>query len=106
MTLVVSIGRNRDGVPMERAEWHAFGWDVEDILSAVAGGEIVFSTRDGRGMDPTTGYVEHSATWVVADGRVTPLLRRALATVARRYGQDSIAVTTGETEFIEGKVRT
>lgn len=100
-TTVVSIGRNLSGTytPLDSTSWQTFAAEVTALLRRL--GEVFF-TGFGTGFDPTTTDTEDSFTVV---GSVPPTvhheLRHELAFLADRYKQSSIAVTFGDTEFVE-----
>ena len=96
-TVTVSIGRNVGNVPLSAGQWDRF-------RAAVAEG-VNFHTSDRYVEDALSfgaweGVEEESRTWVAllaADYDRVPELTRYLAAIARAYGQDAIAVTTGVT---------
>jgi hypothetical protein len=104
-TVTVSIGRNApkaNGMgqtPMSAGSWADFGAETRLLLRDV--GDVVFEAY-GRGV--YEGVSEDAYTLILADvaGRELPALRTALGDLARAYGQDSIALTHGQTTFCRG----
>jgi hypothetical protein len=101
MTTIVSIGRNfhATGEPMSINLWNDFqGYVRRAMLNAC--GSVYFH---GTGSGIYEGAAEESYT-VIADDPATTWqdlkLRQTLRDLARIFGQDSIAVTYGETEFL------
>lgn len=113
-TVVVSIGRNNGTVnPLPQPEdalndqaWELFRSEVAHAVIS-AGVEVVF---DGVGTGRYEGETEQAYTLI---GTITSLtvpwaewlddLERTLGLLAYRYGQDSIALTTGPTRFAGAK---
>lgn len=98
-TTTVSIGRNVGAVPMTDREWEAFRAAVSACIARAGNLSILFT---GTGVGTWTDadgveVIEQSATWVVEDVIDIEGLTLDLARTAKRYGQDAIAVTTGET---------
>jgi hypothetical protein len=99
-TIVVGIGRrdNVNGLNLTEDEWRGFRGDV-DLALRVSGVEVFFA---GEGVGEYAGLREDSASWIGATSvRPNVALERKLAGLARQYDQDSIAVTYGETVFVE-----
>ena len=113
-TLIVSIGRNMgtaNPLPGSRrelgeGEWSAFKDEVTATLTGM-GGVVVFH---GEGVGLYEGERERAYTIImtVKTYNMTPelpwslwldKLANSLGLLAYRYGQDSIAVTTGNTWF-------
>ena len=104
-TITLSIGRDCNGRPLDAGQWEAF---QAGLLNAVSdtGLTVVFA-GEGPGfwqpedIDGTRQpiVVEDSFT-VIALGELSPLLRTLLADLADRFGQEAIALTTGETELV------
>lgn len=91
-TVTVQIGNSDD--KLTQVKW---SWFILETLNAVADfGAMHFS-----------GGSEHRAQWqnfcLVAVGEAfkLPKLKEELQMICRKYGQDSIALTVGETEFIK-----
>ena len=105
-TVVISFGRNvgtrhphpvlKPGDEMGGIEWTRFNEEVRAVVRA-AGYHVFFS---GSGVGIYEGVSEESRTIIAGgdDGEL-PALRDALALLAFRYYQDSVAVTAGETVF-------
>ena len=103
-TITVSIGRNVGTEPMSENEWFSFR---EAIKCAVkfTDHQILF-TGDGEGI--WEGQKEDAFTIVamtVADtngkmGSDTAWLRDWAGRLGRKYGQDAVAITTGETDLV------
>lgn len=102
MALTIGIGRNVKSEPMRTRDWEQFRAAVDASLYDRKLHPVFYGTGIGEYM----GELEDSACWVVAeysDAQVE-LLRHDLARLAQYFGQDSIALTIGETEFIEARV--
>ena len=105
-TIVVGIGRERrtNGPALNEPAlndywWEAFRFDV-DLVLRDRGVEIFFAGA-GTGVYPGVRR-EESATWVGATSvRPDEVLHAQLGELARRYDRDSIAVTYGDTVFVE-----
>lgn len=99
-TVVVSIGRNVGDVPLSDEHWLAFQDEVRHALSM---GTLYVDAAHSRG--EWLGVAEDSATFVADD--FTPysvgLVSDALAVIGGRYGQDAVAVTTGETTLVNSR---
>lgn len=97
-TTTVSIGRNRPGGELTEQAWLEFIRATDNAVRDTES-DVYFY---GSGTGEWDGVFEDSFTWVFE----TPVngtlewTRRALATLALFYGQESIALTIGETEFI------
>jgi len=122
MAVYVSIGRNVGDQPMNAERWEAFRNETRRVVDTLAGPWVTSATGTGR----FAGTLEETYV-VVSDGSRLdqgfnpvgedddgePLgwwevrtrdLYAALGTLAAQYGQESIAVTIGEPEFVQGKV--
>lgn len=98
-TVTISAGRNVGAAPMSAKAWQSFR---DDIALAIydAHGEIF--VRDARSRGEWEGIEEDSATYVAGVPRdYLPHIRDSLAYLARIYRQDAIALTVGETEFVQ-----
>lgn len=106
-TIIVSIGKNMgtaNPLPsgkdeLNEGEWSAFKDEVTATLTGV-GGVVVFQ---GEGVGIYEGVYECAYT-VIATVKALPWslwleFENSLGLLAYRYGQDSIAVTTGDTWF-------
>ena len=103
-TWTVSIGRNiGTGEPLPREDWTKFQARIEEEIRDLPGVQIFFA---GRGGGVYEGVYEESATWIFTaeppeeHPRAWGTFEKNLAWWAGRYGQDSIAVTRGVTEFV------
>ena len=109
-TVVVSIGRNNGTVnplpggagELSDEAWIAFRGEVSRAV-VDAGVEVAF---DGVGTGRYEGETEQAYTLIgTIEGPPVPWaewlddLERTLGLLAYRYGQDSIALTTGPTRF-------
>ena len=113
-TIIASIGRNMgtaNPLPsgkreLNEGEWLAFKDEVNATLTGM-GGAVVFQ---GEGLGIYEGTSERAYTVIVTvkASTLTPALpwslwldklANSLGLLAYRYGQDSIAVTTGNTRF-------
>lgn len=103
MANTIGFGRNIGSTPdkLTDEEWSSFR---DDVLRAVheSGGEVIFV---GTGDGIWQGVREEAACVVFLGGNASSLLDR-LSTLAIRYRQDSIAITEGETEFIQARAIT
>ena len=113
-TIIVSIGKNMgtaNPLPsgkreLNEGEWSAFKDEITATLTGM-GGAVVFK---GEGLGIYEGEYERAYTVIVTvkASTMTPelpwslwlgKLENSLGLLAYRYGQDSIAVTTGNTRF-------
>lgn len=95
-TIVVSIGRNVGDEPMRDDRWDEFREEAIDVVCRY--GVVVFSGT-GTGIDPGTTIIEQSFTLVATLTTNITGLYRELAELAWAFGQESIALTTGNTAF-------
>lgn len=95
-TIVVSIGRNREGEPMPDEDWNDFTAATLDTVAKY--GDKVF-VGTGTGIDPTTQGRKVSMTVVAKLTTNITGLYHELATLAYAFGQESIALTTGRKSF-------
>lgn len=91
-TLAVAIGNSDD--KLTQAEWADYCTDVRGALWGVA--VEVF----GEFASASTSRFQNACYLVRAE--LDDELRARLAELARDYGQESIAVAVGETEFVRG----
>lgn len=100
-TVTVTIGRNVDDQPLWSFEWQEFRAIVGATLDNLLAPDFSAS-YDGRGQ--WNGVSEDSTTFV-ASGVTTHTPRQtlvdAMAHLAKRYGQDAIAVTIGLTTLVD-----
>lgn len=102
MTTTVSIGRDCAGNELEEPQWAAFCDAIVAALEDV--GLIVVFAGTGTGYwQPAPGepVVTEESFTAVAVGTPISLLRPLLADLADRFGQEAIALTTGETDLVE-----
>lgn len=108
MTGIISIGRSTKGKDLSDARWRRF---IRDTIRAAGsqGRDVVFTGRGaGRYTDAigqtifeksfTVIFTELGYAHVWFDARID--LRETLAGLARKYGQECIALTYGATEFV------
>lgn len=99
----ITIGRNVGDVPMPDEQWHAFQQDVNSIIGNVADPGGFFERHTGIGVWSLAPEQSHKQAF----GQDEPLtdldlhnVRVNLAELARRYQQDAIALTIGQSELI------
>ena len=91
-TAVIQIGNTDD--KLSQGEWSRFCDSMGDLVNALCS-EIHY-----MGGSPANAPWQN-ACWVIAvPSDALDDLRRNLASIARRYQQDSIALTVGDTEFV------
>lgn len=95
---VIAIGRGRGDRMLNYGDWAAFRSYLYDAVTAIAGGEVVYS---GEGTGQYLGESEASFV-IIATGCDPELLRTELVVLTTTYHQDSIALIEGGTEFLEG----
>ena len=98
----VSIGRNTSpGIPLPKIAWYNFQRDIGEALwENVAGAAQWEEVHTGTGS--WDGQTEESAHITVLDvfWLDREALTRDLASIAKRYGQDAIALTVTEPELL------
>jgi len=101
----VVIGRNVGDQPMSDWAWETFRANVRGTLSATVGVPDFEVTGPGGSWD---GVAEDSAVFTVLDPKPGDegRLRSMLARLARFYRQESIALTFGYGELVNGKAVT
>lgn len=111
MTVIVSVGRNIAGTntPLGDDDWFLFRAEVRDYVATFAG--PVYFKGTGYGEDSTTGDREESFTVIAEGPTATPgvrsadlarfYLHQALERTARHFKQAAVAVTYGDTVFVE-----
>lgn len=94
-TITVSAGRNVGDTPMDIVDWERFTADIVALVEST-GHTVLF---EGTGKGVWDGVVEQAFTVValVEWGAETDQLTAWLGDLAKGYGQDAIAITTGET---------
>lgn len=108
-TVTVSIGRNYGqasslaGQPMDAGRWSRFIARTEAIvLAACSSFNDIHFTGEGRGW--YQGQAEASFTIIATiQADLLPELQARLSILARIFGQDSIAVTAGQTTIVEAR---
>ncbi len=101
-TTVVAIGRNRGDVPMDETEWRLFRSLTYAAVHRHCG--TVYSATTGPGVfedAPEESGVFVAGPPVQEAGPVA--FERALAVLAGTFGQESVAVTYGETRFVAAR---
>lgn len=94
-TVTVTIGRNVGENPMTDGPWAEFKFEARSLLVAVGGTLYVDGAEHVGEWD---GIREDNCTYVAALTNVPrDALTRAYRRLARKYKQDAIAVTYGET---------
>ena len=117
MSVYVTIGRNVGDEPMSDDQWEAFRLSTYQVVENLAGDVVTSAEGIGRYEGQTEAtYVVVADGSRIADtadlGRVgdgwwearTRDLYAALGALGAQYGQESIAVTIAEPEFVVGKV--
>lgn len=96
-SVVVSIGRNIGDDPMRDDDWKTFKAEVYDVVAEFS--PVVFY---GQGIGIYKDTAEDSYTVIAEVNNLSgwARLHDRLAKLAKQYGQDSIAITLGDTEFI------
>lgn len=98
-TVVVTIGRNVDGVPMSPGQWQTFMQDVND-WAATAFTDVYFR-GEGWGHSEQWGTeVAFTVVGAFPDWRVWSDHRDALDRLREQYGQEAVAVIWGTTTFV------
>lgn len=91
-TVAVQIG-NTDNA-LSQQDWHRFVKECEDIITGLSD-HLHFSGGPANSM-PWQNWA-----WIFeCDEKSDLMIQQNLAAAAKRYGQDSIAWTAGETQFI------
>lgn len=113
-TVTVSIGRNLGtgiwaGAPLDGSRWVEFRREVSEVVRFLShedmdgGGCFVDSALCDNSPDEL-GFIEESATWVAAVASESiPALKQALSEIGALYFQRCIALTIGETVFVESR---
>jgi hypothetical protein len=98
--LQISIGRNiGKSLPLVESEWLLFQQAVEEAVMVHTLKGI--ADTKANGVSHWQGVSEDTCIFVWFDIEALPLsLKFELKNIAKQYGQDAIAVTFGETEFI------
>ena len=105
-TFTVGFGRRiGKGDNLSSRRWAAFQADVARFIGSLRGVTIYsrtvgYGVYDGVREDCATVVFGVDCEPVTLDTVVLPYLRGGLGELARRYRQDSIALTIGKTEFI------
>ena len=101
ITATVSIGRGAHAAqqPLSDADWAEFQQQVAGLLSVVANGVLHVNAAASTG--EWNGVPEDSATFVAdVPVQAQTLVRHGLRWLAKVHGQEAIALTFGETEFV------
>jgi hypothetical protein len=99
--LYVSIGRNVNGTPMSRGEWLTFQAQVLEVFR-----DSGFGLHDtlAEGVSRWGNESEGTAVfvWFHHNEPLSRLVQRALAEVAKSFGQEAIAWSVAGTNFVKG----
>lgn len=109
MNVIVSIGRNVGAIPMPAHVWRDFRDDMFRVVSSYC--TAVYFSGDGFGFyesSPEDSYTVigeaiEPSTAIVPGLADTSDIISELATLAKQYGQESIAVTFGNPIFAGAK---
>lgn len=98
MALTVTIGRNKGTVPMAQRDWEAFQSDI--LLIVRSNTPAIYFVGTGTGI--YEGAEEESFTVIAGDATQGALaaIRVSLAYIAEVFGQECVAITQGETQFV------
>lgn len=101
-TVVIQIGNSDDKLTQQ--EWSEFVSDVQDLLITEYNSQIHFHgvSVGSAPWQNACWVIDASKEWIGEPAIVT-MLRDELAALAKKYRQDNIAMTVGETEFVEAK---
>ena len=97
-TVVVSIGRNRGDQPMHDTEWAIFRSLVSDDVVHHAG--QVFFAGEGRGYGEWGTEDAFTLVGGATDRGARANLEHDLGLLAKSFGQEAIAVTYGNAQFV------
>lgn len=100
MNLIIAIGRNVGDEPMDERSWLGFQANVRKVAHRTAGPVVA----EVSGVSTSDEWGDEDAAWfavVAPDGHDLSEFRARLRVLATAYGQDSIAVTSGTTEFVD-----
>lgn len=95
-SVVIGIGRNIGSIPMHDRAWTLFRADLRACLSEVV--------ADVHGHTTESDWGEEQSYWLAGLAVSLPVLEGGLADLARRYGQEAIALTTGTTRLVQPAV--
>lgn len=101
VTVCISIGRGAHVAqqPLSADDWRAFRNQVRTILTEVIDGTV--HVDDAQSVGEWNGVSEDSATFVAeVPQQALSVLRAGLRLVGRTWGQEAIALTIGQTEFV------
>lgn len=102
MACTIGIGRRiGTGELLSNANWEAFRAELRGLVKG-CNGEVI-AEMEGEG---EWEGVKEPCACIVFDGAAMReygwiVLRKMLADMAKEYGQDAIALTIGQTEFIK-----
>ena len=102
ITATVSIGRRAHAAqaPLDAIDWASFRDVVAVLLTETVDG--VLHVDDASSTGEWEGVPEDSATFVAeVPAHSVGTVRAGLRLLARTYGQKAIALTFGQTEFIQ-----
>lgn len=97
LTVVLQIGNTDDKIT--QIEWANFVKELRRIAS-------VYGTIHFFGVSPGDAVWQNSCIVIEAWDRHIERMREHLKSLAKEYRQDSIAMTVGETEFVNYEART
>jgi hypothetical protein len=95
-TAVITVGRNIGHTPMDDERWHQlldYLWDEVTLY----GTGMFIGTGTGAGEEAATLILDRVNEW---DDYVKAELRIELGQVAERFGQECIALTFGDVQFV------
>lgn len=102
MALFVSIGRNIGDTPMDTPEWLGFQGEIYENLESTVGAPDVSLVGNGGSWNDVP---EETAVFIVFNPELdepwVQLLKDYLSSTASFYHQECIALTIGDTAFVE-----
>jgi hypothetical protein len=96
MAIFVEIGNSDDKLAQE--DWSRYVTEVQLLIDRAAGN--IYSTCFSLPSAPWQNAVWH---FKLSRERIVPQFKDELTRIGKRYFQESIAFTNGETEFLECK---
>lgn len=107
--LYVAIGRNVGDKPMSGRDWELFRAEVIRAVREGSGGRILPNPNTiAFGHSEWNGVSEETAVFVwfdyptVAGIGLDNIVVQKLKKIAKHFGQEAIAYTISETQFVEG----
>lgn len=91
MTVTIQIGNSDD--KLTQAEWHRFCGLLQSTVQSIQGSKVHFSNA-------SDGHFVWQNYCIVAEMPSLDNLESQLSHLAHMFGQDSIAMTIGETKMI------